>query len=896
MSKDALDTIDAGYDVDFDLFTDAERAEYLALMEQVLGKSWDLAPKQEYADAVWGKVDWLLFGGSAGGGKSDFALHHVNRLSLEHPDHHALLIRRSIPELRRSLIIRHITRIKRFGIPARYRKLDGQAGFQYENGSLIECGHCANEEDTSKYLSAEYDLIIIDEATQLLAEMIMQLQARLRTTREKARGGVRPHLGLFTNPGGVSHAWLYDLMVIPTGYGRKIIVLDVSNGIEQASVVREYEAPCDPRTATVEQIYGELIPWAQSLQIEADPMNHIVVGFVPSKATDNPFIEPSYIKNLNALPERRRRQLRDGDWDVFEGQYFHEFVRSAHVIRPFPVPRGWQRARGIDYGTTNPYCCFDDQTEVLTTDGWRTFDNIEGLAVATVDPVSKAMEFQHPTAHIGYEYSGDLIVSEPTREGVNFAVTPNHRMVTYDTRQPAKWSFCRADAMASSHMIPKASGPLLDVAESSLFILPKAGGHKTLTPTTKEAFARFLGLVIAEGSLHQGSVRVGQSKNVDAVREVFAALGWEWKEWLHSSGAIYFEIFSVDLIRWMAQRGMGTKSQFKRVPREVMEWNTPGALLDGLMIGDGTIHKVSDAGAALGSSGYHTCSPGLADDVQEIACRLGMHATITRSRRRSGYGDGPWPDMYLVRMHQAQGARISALPIERRHYDGMVRCVTVPNGTLIVRRQGRMMVSGNCLWGAWDEDGNCYIYREDYEALLTPSEQAKRVVTRSVGVDEDGKEFIEKFSATVADPSVFSNHRGAGKAVADLWRDAGLSVTRAKNQRVAGWANVRQYLWDPEKQVGDGKLGGPRLYIFDHCHNLARTLPLAQQDNNNAEDIDTHGDDHALDALRYLLAVRPLDVVKHRPTVTKGGADGRFAEMMRARHRRELAKKGRSWN
>lgn len=554
MKAKALDAI-LDDDIDFTLLTEAEQIEWLTLAQQVLGDTWDLTPKQMLAEAMWRKVDWLLYGGSAGGGKSEFACHHANRLSLAVPNHSTLLVRQSVPELRRSLILRLLTRIKQFKLPARYRKLDGQSGFQYTNGSLIECGHCATEEDVGKYLSAEYDLIIVDESTQLTPSQITQLSARLRTTKEKAALGARPHLGLFTNPGDVGHAWAYDTFVIPCSYGDKIVVYDVSQGLERAFPVREYEAPISVRDATPAEIFDVLIPWVESLEIEADPQTNLTVAFVPSRAQDNPHIDPGYMKFLNALPERRRRQLRDGDWDTFEGQFFHEYNRSLHVIPAFDIPEAWQRARGIDYGSTAPYAC---------------------------------------------------------------------------------------------------------------------------------------------------------------------------------------------------------------------------------------------------------------------------------------------------------------------------------------------------LWGAWDNDGNCYVYREDYGALLTPAEQARRVQSRSVFVDEHGAERKERFTNTVADPSVFSNHRGAGKSIADLWAAAGLRVTKAKNHRPAGWANVRQYLWDGEKVNMDKSVGGPRLFIFDTCVNLTRTIALMQHDRLKQEDLDTKSEDHAVDALRYLLATRPVSEVQRRrdPPI---GADAKWQEKLRRLDLR-AKRKARAWS
>ena len=75
--------------------------------------------------------------------------------------------------------------------------------------------------------------------------------------------------------------------------------------------------------------------------------------FIPSYLSDNSFLirdDPDYERRLSALPERERRALLLGDWDIFDGQYFSEFSRDTHVISPFEVPPGWRRYRTLDYG------------------------------------------------------------------------------------------------------------------------------------------------------------------------------------------------------------------------------------------------------------------------------------------------------------------------------------------------------------------------------------------------------------------------------------------------------------------------------------------------------------------------------------------------------------------
>lgn len=188
-----------------------------------------------------------------------------------------------------------------------------------------------------------------------------------------------------------------------------------------------------------------------------------------------------------------------------------------------------------------------------------------------------------------------------------------------------------------------------------------------------------------------------------------------------------------------------------------------------------------------------------------------------------------------------------------------------------------------CLWGAWEpETGDCYIYRERYGAGFSPQQQGRMAKEASVIERADGSKIKETYFASVGDPSVFSNSRGQGKSIADLWREAGFTVSRAKNARVAGWANMRQYLWDHEKDNGDLPAGGPRLFVFDTCPDLIRTMPLQQRDKDNPEDLNTKLDDHAADACRYLLNLRPLQAgPSTRAPKTGQSLDQRFTFRLR---------------
>ena len=289
----------------------------LELYEQLLeaeAKDWVLTPRQQMAEDLAGQVDCLLYGGAAGGGKTDWLVWHADQLSRRYPGHSTLALRRTFPQLKDSLMRRSIEKIDQDG--ADYKV--GEKEWVYDNGSTIRFGYCDAEDDYRHYLSAEYDCVLFEELTEFSRLQFQMLRSRCRTTARKRAMGIRPHVAAATNPGQVGHEWVKDFFVKATNHGERIA------------------------TQTIEAL-GQ--------------RKELTVGFVPARVSDNPHIDPDYIFNLASLPDIQRRQYLDGDWDIFEGQYFTEWSNDVHVVPPFAVPPFWHRIRGLDYGFAAPFCC-----------------------------------------------------------------------------------------------------------------------------------------------------------------------------------------------------------------------------------------------------------------------------------------------------------------------------------------------------------------------------------------------------------------------------------------------------------------------------------------------------------------------------------------------------------
>lgn len=148
--------------------------------------------------------------------------------------------------------------------------------------------------------------------------------------------------------------------------------------------------------------------------------------------------------------------------------------------------------------------------------------------------------------------------------------------------------------------------------------------------------------------------------------------------------------------------------------------------------------------------------------------------------------------------------------------------------------------------GTGDFPANALIvYREWYGSNGEPN-VGLRLPAEAVGAGIRERETAdEKVSLSVCDPAMMKEDGGPSMAE----RMRGIPWYGADNSRVAGWDQMRARL------VGmDGK---PALYIFSTCTNLIRTLPALQHDTHKPEDLDSDGEDHAADALRYGLMARP---------------------------------------
>tara|TARA_B100001287_G_scaffold40813_1_gene29958 strand:+ start:95 stop:1753 length:1659 start_codon:yes stop_codon:yes gene_type:complete len=292
-------------------------------------------PQTEFLAA--GEKD-VLYGGAAGGGKS-FAM-IVDPLRYCHKKaHRALILRRSMPELRE--MIDKSRELYPQAFPgAKFREVEKL--WNFPSGAKVEFGFLERDADVYRYQGQAYSWIGFDEITHLPTEFSWNyLASRLRTTDPE----IQTYLRCTANPGGVGATW----------------------------VKRRYIEPSESNTSFT-------------------GTDGLTRKFIPAKLADNPYLanDGVYEQMLKSLPPIQRRQLLEGNWEVAEGAAFVEFDPNVHVITPFEIPISWERVKGIDYGYASESCCL-----------WGTIDMNDGTLIIYRELYKKGLTGEELGAIIG---------------------------------------------------------------------------------------------------------------------------------------------------------------------------------------------------------------------------------------------------------------------------------------------------------------------------------------------------------------------------------------------------------------------------------------------------------------------------------------------------------------
>jgi len=252
-------------------------------------------------------ADEVVYGGAKGGGKSCGLVIEALAYGLEYPEALVYLFRETYDDLEANIIREWKEKVPR----ELYQYHETKHIATLINGTKVYFRYIRNLEDALSYQGRSMDFIGVDELTQHEEKPIQILLSCLRSPK-----GYPPRFRGTCNPGGIGHLWVKNRYIIPTDYGKK---------------------------------------WA------IDEVTGNTIAFIPATVYDNYVLmenDPAYVRRLENLPPALRKAYKDGDWDAYEGQAFAEFSHEIHVCEPFIIPDHWTRWRSVDNGYSDPFAWY----------------------------------------------------------------------------------------------------------------------------------------------------------------------------------------------------------------------------------------------------------------------------------------------------------------------------------------------------------------------------------------------------------------------------------------------------------------------------------------------------------------------------------------------------------
>jgi hypothetical protein len=264
----------------------------------------------------------ILYGGAAGGGKSDWLLMEALRY-VDIPGYAALILRRTYSDLSKPGAL--IDRAKQWllSTPARWNEQRKQ--WTFPSNATITFGYLESENDKYQYQGSEFQCVLFDELTQFTETQYTYLFSRLRRL---AGVEIPIRMRSATNPGGAGAQWV-----------RKRFIPD------------DFE----PEMAVEDRVF-----WKETEDSEGRKANR---AFIPARIADNPYLDQhEYEETLSELDMVTREQLKRGDWSIsehgdiywmFDPRYvFVSWSQWESVFKVRRIPEHWQLSIAQDQGTS----------------------------------------------------------------------------------------------------------------------------------------------------------------------------------------------------------------------------------------------------------------------------------------------------------------------------------------------------------------------------------------------------------------------------------------------------------------------------------------------------------------------------------------------------------------
>ncbi|UCH72099.1 MAG: GTP cyclohydrolase I FolE [Thermoplasmatales archaeon] len=346
------------------------------------------------------------------------------------------------------------------------------------------------------------------------------------------------------------------------------------------------------------------------------------------------------------------------------------------------------KPRGVLVIIEAEHLCYDDETEILTENGWKFFKDIDRSdKVSQVDASTRVLSFIKPHKVISYKYSGKMVKIRSL--SVDLLVTLDHRFYycsewNFYHKENKNWQISPVSTLTDKYIIIPRACNWIGKDLHSVTI----GKYEI----DFDVFIKLFGIWVSEGCVTRANKRkffvVSQSpksKHFSEIESLFKKLKVKYIK-TKNGRTVQFRIEDGDFYQYFKKFG---KSGDKYIPRFIKSASRKNLklFLDWYAKGDGHITK---------RNGFHFVSKSerLIDDLQEICIKLGIGCTKQNNKNYFRM------ETHRTKTKPAGDKWYSKLMPHHflfRNYKGKVYCVSVPKGLVLVRRNGKVAISGNCM-------------------------------------------------------------------------------------------------------------------------------------------------------------------------------------------------------
>lgn len=449
------------------------------------------------------------------------------------------------------------------------------------------------------------------------------------------------------------------------------------------------------------------------------------------------------------------RKLATISGDTFGRVHPHSPTSIEDAIVNIAQP--WHNSIPLIDGDGNWGTCHDKETKVLTSSGWKFFNDISYEdELASVDPESGNLIFEKPTNIIKYKFNGDLIIGK--HNSLDFAVTPDHKMVVkkynrHTSEFEERFKFIEANQLPTYSRLINRFWQNKDLNTNPIILEEELISNGDILPRVEipmDVWVQFLGIFLADGCMYIDESKpysykvihlsaVTKSRKIRYYSEILEKMGMKnaWSEPMRGFQLINKRIWNI-----LESYGLfGKRAPEKFIPDFIFDLDHSyiEQFLHGFYMGDGSKEK-------WGATSYYTSSEQMASQIQILLSMCGNPSKIQTRFPRRGLINGRSiiSDRNQYRIYAWIGKNQSidrVKHISKLHYDDYVYCAEVPTyHTLVTKRNECILVSGNCSGDPAGASRYIKARLSEYSYACFFEDWKESVIDMVMGYDEETKE------------------------------------------------------------------------------------------------------------------------------------------------------------